>query len=332
MCRYYGLRANRPTRVEWHLVCAPNSLLVQSRRDLSGFEHADGWGIAAYAGDGLQVQRRASAAHDGHFFCAAAERVEATTVLAHVRRATVGRVGLANTHPFVHGRFALVHNGTVPYFAEHPAASARRHDRGAPRGDPGRHRQRASAAPDPVDPSASGGSLFASLEAALRRVLTLCREIGQEPHLGLNVLLTDGERMVGSRWRRTLHFWSRPGPAHRRTSSPSGRMEGDYRALVIASEPTNGRRVGRSSGTVDVRGHPGHAAAHRAVGRGLQPGFARAAASPSELARTARPQRGARTGPDRASRGLVIGEFRRSAVLTRQRVIYPELLRCGGQR
>jgi predicted glutamine amidotransferase len=60
----------------------------------------------------------ASAAHDGHHFRAAAARVAATTVLAHVRRATVGAVGLANTHPFVHGPFALVHNGTVPYFAE----------------------------------------------------------------------------------------------------------------------------------------------------------------------------------------------------------------------
>ena len=118
MCRYYGLRANMPTRVDWHLVRAPNSLLAQSRRDLSGFEHADGWGIAAYDEAGLRVRRRASAAHDGHHFCAAAERVEATTVLAHVRRATVGRVGLANTHPFVHGEFALVHNGTVPYFAD----------------------------------------------------------------------------------------------------------------------------------------------------------------------------------------------------------------------
>jgi Glutamine amidotransferases class-II len=106
VCRYYGLRATRPTRVDWHLVGAPNSLLVQSRRDLSGFEHADGWGIAAYDGDIVQVQRRAAAAHDGHYFCEAAARVEATTVLAHVRRATVGRIGLANTHPFVHGRFA----------------------------------------------------------------------------------------------------------------------------------------------------------------------------------------------------------------------------------
>ena len=240
MCRYYGLRANMPTRVDWHLVRAPNSLLAQSRRDLSGFEHADGWGIAAYNGDGLQVQRRASAAHDGHAFCEAAERVEATTVLAHVRRATVGRVGLANTHPFTHGPFALVHNGTVPYFADirprlldamtsdHRAAIQGRTD--------SEHLLHLILSMYAL----LGGSLFASLEAALRHVVALCRKIGQEPHLGLNILLTDGARMVGSRWRRTLHFLEQNGTAPLPGERPVRATDHDYRALIIASEPTNG--------------------------------------------------------------------------------------------
>ena len=241
MCRYYGLRANRPTRVDWHLVRAPNSLLVQSRRDLSGFEHADGWGIAAYDGDALQVRRRASAAHDGHYFCEAAARVEAATVLAHVRRATVGRIGLANTHPFVHGRFALVHNGTVPYFADiRPRlleAMAADHRAAIQGGTDSEHLLHLILSMH----AQLGGSLFASLEAALRRVIALCREIGQEPHLGLNVLLTDGVRMVGSRWRRTLHFLEQSGTAPDPGERPAGAPDHDYRALVIASEPINGR-------------------------------------------------------------------------------------------
>ena len=235
MCRYYGMRANMPTRVDWHLVGAPNSLLAQSRRDLSGFEHADGWGIAAYDGDALQVQRRASAAHDGHYFS------EAATVLAHVRRATVGRVGLANTHPFVHGRFALVHNGTVPYFAdirprllEAMTAGHRAAIQGSTDSEHLLHLILSTYAQ-------VGGSLFAGLEAALRRVIALCREIGQEPHLGLNVLLTDGVRMVGSRWRRTLHVLEQAGTAPYPGERPVRATDHDYRALIIASEPTNGR-------------------------------------------------------------------------------------------
>jgi predicted glutamine amidotransferase len=240
VCRYYAIRANAPIRVAWHLVGAPNSLLAQSRRDLSGFEHADGWGIAAYDGDRVQVQRRAAAAHDGHHFCAAAEGIEATTVLAHVRRATVGRVGLANTHPFVHGRFALVHNGTVPYFAD---IRPRLLDAMTPE-----HRAAIQGGTDSEhllhlilsSHAQTGGPLFASLVVALRHVVGLCREIGQEPHLGLNVLLTDGVRMVGSRWRRTLHYLEQRGigpdgaKGHDRAGGNAGR------ALVIASEPTNG--------------------------------------------------------------------------------------------
>jgi glutamine amidotransferase len=226
--------------VGWHLVRAPNSLLAQSRRDLSGFEHADGWGIAAYHGDALSVQRRASAAHDGHHFCAAAERVEATTVLAHVRRATIGRIGLANTHPFVHGRFALVHNGTVPYFAD---IRPRLLEAMTPE-----HRGAIEGATDSEHllhlilsiHAQRGGALFASVAAALRLVIALCHEIGQEPHLGLNILLTDGTLMVGSRWRRTLHFLEQRGSPSAPNEGSEPSTERDYRALIIASEPTNG--------------------------------------------------------------------------------------------
>jgi glutamine amidotransferase len=236
------LRASVPLRAAWDLVDAPNSLLAQSRRDLAGFEHADGWGIAAYDRDDLRLERRASAAHDGHHFRAAAGRVEAITVLAHVRRATVGPVGLVNTHPFVHGRFALVHNGTVPYFAdirERVLAAMLPAHRGALQGATDSehllhlilslHEQ-------------SGATLFASLRTALRQIVAWCREIAQEPHLGLNVLLTDGSRMVGSRWRRTLHYLAQagaPSPARAPREAPAGERP---RALIIASEPTTNER------------------------------------------------------------------------------------------
>jgi glutamine amidotransferase len=182
------------------------------------------------------VPRRAWGAHDGHHFRAAAERVKATTVLAHVRRATVGPVGLANTHPFVHDRFALVHNGTVPYFAD---IRGRLLDAMVPA-----HRDAIRGGTDSEHLlhlilsilGQTGGSLVASLEAALARVIALCREIGQEPHLGLNVLLTDGVRMVGSRWRRSLHYLEEHDPTGRKDEEPVGAG----RAVIIASEPTNG--------------------------------------------------------------------------------------------
>ena len=148
--------------------------------------------------------------------------------------------GWSTPIPSVADPFLLVHNGTVPYFADiRPRLlEAMTTERRAAICQ-GRHRQRASGAPDPRDPCARiGGSLFASLEAALRLVIALCREIGQEPHLGLNVLLTDGMRMVGSRWRRTLHFFEQHGAAPSLGEQAAGAT--DYRALIIASEPIDG--------------------------------------------------------------------------------------------
>ena len=65
------------------------------------------------------------------------------TVLAHVWRATVGRVALENTHPFCYRRWAFVHNGTLPRFDELRPKMPSDDDVETPHGDPGRNRQRA---------------------------------------------------------------------------------------------------------------------------------------------------------------------------------------------
>lgn len=278
MCRFYALRATAPTRVECCLVQAPNSLLAQSRQDLRGLENADGWGIAAFgdapggggvapggggmasggagmAQDGLPdaaacgggaslqdwvIERHPRAAHDGHLFKVAAARTLATTVLAHVRHATVGTVALENTHPFRHAGWSFVHNGTVPYFVDvrdrllaAMSAPHRAAIRGTTDSEHLFHLILSTHAQAPARP------LLASLQQALRRVVGWCREIGQEPHLGLNVLLSDGVQMVGSRWQRTLHYAERAGrsacPVCGRAHAASAAA--DYRALMIASEP-----------------------------------------------------------------------------------------------
>jgi glutamine amidotransferase len=249
LCRFYALRATAPTAAHCCLVEAPNSLLTQSRHDLRGFEHADGWGNAAHGGAGGEaaqdaagwaVERHADPAHGGVRFRAAAARTCATTVMAHVRRATVGEVAIENTHPFRHGGWTFLHNGTVPYFAEiqdellaelpaaHRAGIAGRTD-----SEHLFHFILASHEQTPERP------LLLTLQQALERVIHWCRARGQEPHLGLNVLLSDGTQMVGSRWQRTLHWLERAGRA---VCPVCGRPDAadatdDYRALLIASEP-----------------------------------------------------------------------------------------------
>jgi glutamine amidotransferase len=85
---------------------APRSLAVLSN------EHRDGWGIATSTAGDWQVRRSTSCAARCADYAALAD-VHAELVIAHVRKATVGRLSLANTHPFHRDRFVFAHNGTV---------------------------------------------------------------------------------------------------------------------------------------------------------------------------------------------------------------------------
>jgi predicted glutamine amidotransferase len=101
-----GLVAARPTSARDLLHDAPRSLRVLSH------EHADGWGAAFRVDGDWRIERSTSCAAR----CTTYERlaaIEARVVVAHIRKATVGALSLANTHPFRRGDFVFAHNGTV---------------------------------------------------------------------------------------------------------------------------------------------------------------------------------------------------------------------------
>jgi predicted glutamine amidotransferase len=108
MCRLFGCRTAAPGAVAHELLHGANALRVQSR------EHPDGWGVGWYAGRVPQVVRSLSAAHGDEDFEEVSSFVTAPTIVAHIRKASVGRVALENTHPFEWGPWLFAHNGTVP--------------------------------------------------------------------------------------------------------------------------------------------------------------------------------------------------------------------------
>jgi hypothetical protein len=74
----------------------------------------------------------------------------------------------------------------------------------------------------------------------VEEIVAWCLEEDAQARIGLNVLLTDGERMVGSRWGRTLYFVERHAirdceicgfPHVQHTPGQP------YHAVVVASEP-----------------------------------------------------------------------------------------------
>lgn len=241
MCRLYGFRANEHTKVECPLVHAQNALMAQSRKDRSGESHLHGWGVATYENGLPHIERQAWAAYHGEHFRRAAARAYARTVLAHIRAATVGPPAIENTHPFSDGAWSFVHNGTIPAFPHVRelmlAAMAERHQR-AIRGDTDSehlfHFILSLHEQQPATP------LEQTVRAAILQVLTWCRAAAPSEPAGLNIILTDGERMVGTRWGRSLFHLEREGVqacdicgvphiAHQ-----PGRT---YRSVEVASEP-----------------------------------------------------------------------------------------------
>ncbi|HXD52413.1 MAG TPA: class II glutamine amidotransferase, partial [Burkholderiales bacterium] len=115
MCQLLGMNCNVPTDICF-------SFEGFHRRGGSTDHHADGWGIAFFEGPGCRVFLDSKPAVES----AVAELVRSypirsMNVIAHIRKATKGRVALENTHPFLRelwGRYWIfAHNGTLENFS-----------------------------------------------------------------------------------------------------------------------------------------------------------------------------------------------------------------------
>ena len=107
MCRLYGFRSAILSGVHRSLVAAENALCQQSLR------HPDGWGVAYYTGRFPHLIRSDKRAMEDSLFREVSAVVSTRTLLAHIRQATVGRVGVLNCHPFQHGPWTFAHNGEL---------------------------------------------------------------------------------------------------------------------------------------------------------------------------------------------------------------------------
>ena len=250
MCRLYGFRANEPTKVECSLIHAQNALLLQSRSDMMGREHADGWGLASYSDGDLEVEHRDTAAFEGIQFGVAVERIYAKTVIAHVRRATVGGASAVNTHPFRYGRWTFAHNGTVSGFdrlkdqmARETSSRLQAFRRGTTDSEQSFLWILTRMESDGLDPdsdSTDAAALASVVGSAVRTLHDRSENLRPQEPPRLNFLLTNGRVMVASRWNHTLYRLERDG-VHDCEICGIPHVEHEtkrrYRAVVIASEP-----------------------------------------------------------------------------------------------
>jgi glutamine amidotransferase len=81
--------------------------------------HPDGWGVAYYLANSPHLIKNIDTALSDSLFKRVSGLVSSQTVVAHLRKSTVGSNSIINTHPFQHGRWVFVHNGNIKGFDKH---------------------------------------------------------------------------------------------------------------------------------------------------------------------------------------------------------------------
>ncbi len=109
MCELFGVSAE--TRIE------VNDLLKEFFSH--SVRHPNGWGLATFHGNSASLEKEPVTAVDSAYLKRRlAHKIETRTMIAHIRKATVGSMDYENCHPFVvrdvsQRCWTLAHNGTM---------------------------------------------------------------------------------------------------------------------------------------------------------------------------------------------------------------------------
>jgi len=218
MCRLYAFLATEPMRVECALIRAQDSLLSQSKRDSTHVGNPDGWGIAYYEDAWPHVERRGHSAFEDSEFLTAAHEIRSRIVVAHVRRGTTGSASDENAHPFHVGRWVFAHNGGIPRFESIGPILESEVDADLIRERIGQTDSEVlflwiltrirEEAPQALVVGAPVQSSVRAVRSAIDRLVGLVRP-GKFQDLAMNVVLTDGDHLVASRFHCPLYVLER---------------------------------------------------------------------------------------------------------------------------
>ena len=109
MCELFGINGSKKVSC--------NELLQEFFSH--GVDHPDGWGLATFYGNAACVEKEpVSAIESLYLKNRLTDTIEESTLLAHIRKASVGDLQYKNSHPFAMrdntGRlWTLIHNGTI---------------------------------------------------------------------------------------------------------------------------------------------------------------------------------------------------------------------------
>ena len=257
MCRLFGFRSVIQSQVHRSLVAADNALGVQSN------DHPDGWGVAFYVEGAPHITRSANTALGDQLFHRVSGVVASETVLAHVRKATVGEINILNCHPFQYGRWTLAHNGNIPGYDRHKdallgaiAPRLRRYILGSTDSEAIfflflTHLQGFG----PLTRRHTVDEVVQALGATVAQVRGICDDAGGEERAAddrclLTLVVTDGTTMVATQGGKELYWSTYKSRCADRETCPSLSPEceaesqtGFVNHLVLSSEPLLGENV-----------------------------------------------------------------------------------------
>ncbi len=206
------------------IVATPHSLLRQctaAREQSSGTDNPDGWGFGFYDHEGGRPLRFRSAVPMPEDPQGLAELagVRSGRFVAHVRHKSPGSpTEVAGNAPFVEGPWMFAHNGFVADYLDGVGEALRktlsptRRDRLRGHADSevlfGLVLDRIDAGADPLE----------AMDDIIEPLSGPSRDRGR-----FNLLLTDGNQLLASRWGNSLHLRTDDGPAGR--------------SVTVASEP-----------------------------------------------------------------------------------------------
>jgi len=178
-------------------------------------EHPDGWGLAAFDEAVPELHNCAHPAFACRCFRDYTRKLKTRTLVAHIRKASVGAVRKVNSHPFYARNLAFAHNGNVRNYRE---VRGQIEARIAPRilselrGHTDSERcfgMMLSLLPRRREPTPD------EVARALAKVTRFLTELTHRPRqrkpTALNFVVTNGEWMVATRHGRTLFRASHPG-------------------------------------------------------------------------------------------------------------------------
>ena len=208
MCRHLAW-LGRPRTLASLVLEPPSSLLVQSwapRRQRHGTVNADGWGVGFYVPGRAEPARWRSARPlwGDASFASLAPVNSSGCVLAAVRSATACMpIEESAAAPFSDGRWLLSHNGRIDRVVLPPSRTAE----------------------STVDSALLAALVFARGPGTLGRIVV--EMAAADPAARLNLLATDGTRLLATTWGDTLSV----------LTTPAG--------TVLASEPWDDDRAWR---------------------------------------------------------------------------------------